>query len=111
MSVPRSIIRIFNSDESRDLHFKEDIDVLINNQMEHCQINETKLLINMGGTFYAYRSPSMGNAVLQMPIDKIEIVETVSDLPFIAAAMESLTATQISNNIGTPKEQKGLLLV
>ncbi len=110
MSIPKSIVRIFNSDESRNKHFKEDIEVLINNQMQNCEINETKLLINMSGTFYAYRSPSMGNAILQMPIDKIEIVESVSDLPFLAAAMESITSTQISQNIGTPKDQRSLLL-
>jgi len=109
MSVPRGIIRIFNTEQSKNLAFREDADVLIHNQMSGCTINETKHIISIGGTHYAYRSPKMGNAVLQMPVDKIEIVETVDDLHFIGAAMQAIESTKTALALGNAKPLKNLL--
>lgn len=108
MSIPRGILRIFNSEESKKEAFKKDFDVLKDNQMEGCQVNETKYIISMRGQHYAYRSPKMGNAVLQMPIDKIEILEVIDDLPFIAAAMASIESTRISKELGSGKSLNGM---
>lgn len=109
MSIPRGIIRIFKNEESKNKAFQEDVAVLADNRMEGCIINHTKCIISMRGQHYAYRSPSMGNAVLKMPLDKIEILEVIDDLPFLAAAMESIRTTQIAKKLGSPEGLDGML--
>ena len=109
MSISKSVLKLFNTNESRDATFKEDVDVFIHNNVENCSINAEKLFLCVSGTYYSYRSPSMGNAVLDMPIDKIEIKEVIDDLPFLAAAMEAIKTTKIAVELGNPKNEKGLL--
>lgn len=108
MSVPRGIIRIFNTEESKDLAFKEDADILTANQMEYCTINHTRNIISMKGQHYAYRSPKMGNTVLQMPVDKIELVEQVDDIHFIAVAMQAMESTKVARALGNEKPLSNL---
>ena len=93
-TIPRSILRIFNTDEARDKAFNEDVEVLVENGNIGAEINKTKRIIQMRGQFYAYRSPSFGMHIKAMPVDKIELVERIDDIQFVAAAMERIQSTK-----------------
>lgn len=102
--IPRGILRIFNTEESRDKNFKKDVDVMVHNEMKGCMINQEAKVISMGGQHWVYRSPTLGIAVKEMPLDKIEIVEQINDLAFIGAAMQAIETTRVSAALQNQKK-------